>query len=166
MLANFGTDFSTEVRYFYASAAITKGHFVKRCVATTLAVPDPVAENAPTRYIIPVQMCAPSITAHQEAVIGVALRDISATTWGPICVGGPCGVRIAVSAVFSAGAPIGATSASIGAGVELGLGATNIAVPAWCLYAQTVTNSGVANAALLDCYIEPIRVSGAGGAYT
>ncbi len=166
MLAKFASDFSPEVRFMYASAAITRGHFVKRCAGVTLAVPDPVAENSPTRYIIPIQMCAPSITAHQEAVIGVAMEDISATTWGPVCIGGPCGVRIAATASYSAGAPVGAASASIGAGVLLGLGATHISVPAWCLYDQVVTNSGVANAALLECFIEPIRMSGGGGAYT
>jgi hypothetical protein len=166
MYAQVANDFSPVVRLMYASAAITQGHFVKRVAGVSLEVPDPVDGASPMRYVLPIQMCAPSITAHQEAVIGIAMESATANTWVPVCVGGPCQLRVAVSCTATAGAPFGATSASIGAGVELGLGATHISVPCWAISQQTVTNSGVSGAAFLNVYIEPIRVAGGGGAYT
>jgi hypothetical protein len=165
MYAQVANDFSPVVRLMYASAAITQGHFIQRCEGVSLEVPDPVDGASPTRYILPVQMAAPSATLHQEQVIGIALESATANTWFPVCVGGPCGLRLAVSASLSAGAPLGCCSASIGAGVEIGLASTFISVPCWSLKAQVATNSGVAGAALMDVYIEPIRLAGCGGAY-
>lgn len=164
MYSKVANDFSPVVRFMYNSGASTipSGHAVMRAPDIgAVLVPDPVDNASPMRYIIGVKLGAASITANQQNVLGVAMETASTSTWFPVCIGGPCQVRVSAATVLVAGSPLGAMAAASAHFISITCAAAIWSVPAVALQSQSVTAG-----ALVDAYIEPIKCSGGGGFFT
>ena len=162
MRALVASDFSPEIVHFYNASAspILAGCGVMR-YATPVAIPDAANPNAPVTYIMGIQYATASIAAHQHNLIGVAVETISPSTYGPVCIGGPCTARIGTSASYSAGCPLGIDSATPGSFVEIAVASTSsdFSVPLYNVSASV----DVAIDDMLNVFVEPVKVAGGQG---
>ena len=126
MYAKVANDFSPDVIHMYNASAspIAAGCGVMRLPSVAQAVPDAANMNSPVTYVKGVVHCTASFNEHQFNFIGVAVETIAPSTWGPVCIGGPCKVRIGTSASYSACCMLGIDSASAGSFIEIAVAST------------------------------------------
>jgi len=165
MHAVFANDFSPSIINMYnASASVIEAGFgVMRLPSVAQTFPDAANEKAPVSYIKGVTYATASISAHQYNFIGIAVESIAPSTYGAVCIGGPCQARIGISASYSAGCPIGIDPSTSGSFVEIAIASTADAfsVPVMNISASVDVDIGH----MLNVFIEPVKLAGALGFY-
>lgn len=165
MYAEVASDFAPCVRYMYNSdtASIPVGYGVERNASSSSVVSDPANENSPTSVIFGIKSCECTISGTAQNggqnFIGVALANIPITTWGPVCIGGPCKIAVSASlAAIAVGAPFICNTTS---GLFITATTPYNFVHAIARHATgTVT---VAAGGLLDAWIDPIKMAATNG---
>jgi hypothetical protein len=155
----FAYDYSPQIVFMFnsgdsVSGTIARGIFVQRDPTSVSIVPDPGNESNVSRPIVGVITAALAGTNSATVnlglgnVLGVAAAAIPPSTWGPVCVGGPCKVAVTASSSFanlSALKLIGTLGRAITVSSPMSF------INAICVVSATVTAGG-----LLDCFIESI----------
>jgi hypothetical protein len=165
MHAVFANDFSPAIIQMYNASAsvVAAGYGVMRLPSVAQTFPDAANPHAAVSYIKGITYATASISAHQFSFVGVAVESIAPSTYGAVCIGGPCRVRIGISASYSAGCPLGIDPATAGSFVEIVIESTAdaFAVPLMNISATV----DVAIGDFIDAFIEPVKVAGAQGFY-
>lgn len=165
MHAVFANDFSPAIIQMYNASAsvIAAGYGVMRLPSVAQAFPDAANELSPVTYVKGITYATASITVHQHNFIGVAVESIAPSTYGAVCIGGPCQVRIGISASYSAGCPLGIDPGTSGSFTEILIESTanEFSVPLMNISA-TVT---VAIGEFIGAFLEPVKIAGSQGFY-
>lgn len=156
---NFAADFGSNIVYMYnaGTSVVPEGCGVRRHLTMTTA-PDPANENSPASNIFGVVLCDTTAAGSgDQNLLGISVASIAATAWGPVCIGGKCKALLTASVSIAAGEPI----------TQLGtLGRFIKAATPFALVAAVsmTADATYTTAKLIDCFVEPIRVFGGGGA--
>ena len=104
-MAKFGAkEFGAETQAVYnnSTATISKGDAVS-WGSTVTALENPTMDPGSTATTLPVLGVKTGAAAFEENFLGVALADITDTTWGYIAINGYCDATVAKSQALTAG---------------------------------------------------------------
>jgi hypothetical protein len=165
MHAMIAHDFATDVVSMYNASAgsISKGIGVMRLPNTSQTVPNAANPHSPVSCVRGIVPATASINEHQHNFLGVALEDIPASTFGCICIGGPCQIKIGTSASYTACCPLGIDSASAGKFIEIAIASTADAFSVPVLNLAATVDVAIDD--LVPAFIEPVKMCGGFGKY-
>jgi hypothetical protein len=162
-LGRYAFDFGPHVVNMFnsmdsVSGTIAKGIGVQRNIAAAgeTLVADPGNETNITRYIVGVRTGSVAATAVTSTtglglnnILGVAMRAIPPSTWGPVCVGGPCEILCTASCTVTFGTPL-QVCGTLGAFISS-------SAPFAMIHAIAVKSASIPAAGYCDAFIEPIN---------
>jgi hypothetical protein len=178
MAYRFGWPFSPEVAYvFNGSTAITYGDAVEllqasgvaTCIATDWPEPDPSRGSRTTALLqsrawgttlyVPTIRRKAAVSTVNNGIIGVALENISASSWGHICLRGCCDIRVTTAMVVTVGQALLASATGGFITVSAALAATATCLQAMALEA---VNTSAGGASPTSAYIRALLMPGEG----
>jgi hypothetical protein len=166
MHAVFANDFSQSIVSMYNASAsvIGAGCAVMRTPLSSQSLPNDANPLSAVSFIRGVTYCTASVYTQQHNFLGVAIESIAPSTYGAVCIGGPCQARVGTSATYSTGIALGVDTTT--PGVFIGMAAASAlamnSIPAMVLETQNaVTVDGFVNA-----FIEHVKIPGGAGKFT
>jgi hypothetical protein len=160
-LARYAYDFSPSVINMFNSmvtVTIAKGIGVQRNIAAAGAsnVPDPGNESSVNKDIIGIMTGSVAATAVTSTtglglnnILGVAMRAIAPSTWGPVCIGGPCEILCTASCTVTFGTPL-QVCGTLGAFISS-------SAPFAIIHAIAVASATVPAAGYCNAFIEQVN---------
>ena len=166
MHAVFANDFSPAIVSMYNASAsvIPAGMAVKRTPASSQSLPDAANPLSAVSFLRGVNIYTASVYGNQQNFIGVSIESIAPSTFGAVCIGGPCQVRISAEATCSTGFALGVDTTAPGYFVVMAA-ASAVAMP--CVPAMVLeTQNAVPADGFCNAFIEPVRLAGGAGKFT
>jgi hypothetical protein len=166
MYAVFANDFSPAIVSMYNASAsvIPAGMAVMRTPISAQSVPDVCNPLTAVSFLRGVKMFTANVYGNQQNFIGVAYESIAPSTFGAVCIGGPCQVRISAEATCSTGFAMGVDTTAPGYFVVM---AAASAVAMACVPAMVLeTQNAVTADGLCNAFIEPVKLNGGLGKFT
>jgi hypothetical protein len=166
MRDRFAHDFAPDIVFLYNDGAeIPKGTAIQRQTATVSNIPDPARDDGTITFpVLSITACNAAGSGQEQNFIGVAKETISADSFGPVCVGGPCDALVNTSITMAAGDPLNPGTTL---GAFIAASTPYAIVAAHVIEAKTTTAAAATTATFVKVFVESLGLkSGGGSAYS